>query len=148
MSKQVEVTVGAIIYNSKDEVLLCKSAKWNNQWVIPGGHVEYGERLEEALVREVKEETGLKVYDLTIASMQESIEDASFHEARHMLFIDFFCKTDQSEVLLNDEADEFVWVDLKNVLDYDLGGFLPQLFEQIVHKKAQHAHPILMGYAH
>ena len=58
MSKHVEVTVSGVIFNRNKQVLLCKSPKWNDQWVIPGGHVEYGEKLEEALIREMKEETG------------------------------------------------------------------------------------------
>lgn len=147
MEKQVEVTVSAIIFNSKHEVLLCQSSKWNNQWVIPGGHVEYSEKLEDALKREVLEETGLSVRDISIASLQESIDSDSFHQPRHMLFIDYFCNTDEVDVQLNDEADRFEWVDLDRILSYDLGGFLPQLFDQIVNKKAQFTQPLLYGYA-
>lgn len=147
MSKQVEVTVSGIIFNQNKQVLLCKSPKWNNQWVIPGGHVEYGERLEEALIREMKEETGLTVYDVKLVSLQESIADPSFHESRHMLYVDFSCATDQNDVLLNDEADEFKWVDLADVLTFDLGGFLPQLFDQMINKKAQHEYPVYFGYS-
>jgi nucleoside triphosphatase len=51
-----EATVGAVILNSEDKVLICKSNKWNQKYVIPGGHIEAGESMEEALVREVKEE--------------------------------------------------------------------------------------------
>lgn len=147
MQKGPEVTVSAIIRNPKGEILLCKSAKWNNQYVIPGGHVEYGETLEEAVHREVKEETGLDVTDLQFISLQESIDEKQFHEARHMLFVDYSCRADTTEVVLNDEADEYAWVDPAEVLKYDLGGFLRELFvEWLKKEKSPHSHSVLYGY--
>ena len=47
--KYPEPTVGAIIFNPDNKILLCKSHKWNNQYIIPGGHIELGEGMEEAL---------------------------------------------------------------------------------------------------
>jgi len=54
-----EATVGALIVNDKHEVLLVRSKKWGEKYTVPGGHIELGERAEDAIVREVKEETGL-----------------------------------------------------------------------------------------
>jgi nucleoside triphosphatase len=54
----VEVITGAIILNDRDEALLCHSPKWNMP-TFPGGHVEPGERLEDAVRRETMEEVGL-----------------------------------------------------------------------------------------
>ena len=52
-----EATVGAVILNSENEVLICRSNKWNQKYVIPGGHIEAGEGMEEFtanLLRELK----------------------------------------------------------------------------------------------
>jgi len=56
----IKVGVSAIIFNSKKKVLLCqrKDLGW---WTFPGGGVEAGESLEKAVLREVEEETGLKI---------------------------------------------------------------------------------------
>jgi nucleoside triphosphatase len=105
-----EPTVGIFIFNPSGELLLLKSHKWPGKYVVPGGHVELGERLEEAAVREAKEETGLDVYDLEFINFQQFIHDPSFWKRRHFIFFDFAAKADSLSVALNDEAQEHVWV--------------------------------------
>ena len=79
-----EPTVGVFIFNQKGELLLIKSHKWPDKYVVPGGHVELGERLEEAAIREAKEETGLDIYDLEFVNFQEFIYDPSFLKPRRI----------------------------------------------------------------
>ena len=55
--KHLEICVGAFIQNTKGEIFLMRSPKWGGRLVVPGGHIEYGEQIEEAFRREVKEET-------------------------------------------------------------------------------------------
>ncbi len=52
----------AVVLNNKGEVLLMKRKiePFKGLWGIPGGHVEHGERVEKAVLREIREETGLK----------------------------------------------------------------------------------------
>ncbi|GAB3665462.1 NUDIX hydrolase [Echinicola sediminis] len=143
-----EPTVGAVIFNLENKILLCRSPKWNNQYVIPGGHIEKGEKMEEALLREVKEETGLDVYELKLVSIQESVNSEHFSEKRHFIFIDYTCRTDSSEVVLNDEADEYVWAKPEEILSYDLGGFCRRFFEEWLKKDlSDYSTPVFYGYA-
>lgn len=111
-----EVTCGALIFNKEGKVLLVKSHKWRDKYVMPGGHIELGEKIEQAVVREVKEETGLDVYDIQFVCWQEFIFDDNFYKRRHFIFFDYSCQTDQNEVILNDEAEEYMWTDLKKAL--------------------------------
>ena len=88
--------------------------------VVPGGHVELGERLVEALVRETKEETGLDVYNPEFLCFQEFVYDDDFWKRRHFIFFDFACRTDSTAVLLNGEAEEYLWVPPAEALDLPL----------------------------
>ena len=105
-----EPTVGVFIFNPKGEVLLLQSHKWPDAYVVPGGHLELGERLEEAAVREAKEETGLDIYDLEFILFQQFVYDPAFWKQRHFIFFDFAAKTNDTDVVLNDEAQSYVWV--------------------------------------
>jgi len=113
-----EPTVGALILNPEGEILLMRSHKWKDMYVIPGGHIELGERMEDALRREILEETGLAIDDLEFLGHQEFIYDEAFWKRRHFIFFDYVCRTTSTRVTLNDEAQEYTWVSPQESLRY------------------------------
>ena len=137
MAEQIfpEPTVGVFIFNPSGELLLLKSHKWPGRYVVPGGHVELGERIEEAAFREAKEETGLDVYDLEFILFQEFIHDPSFWKPRHFIFFDYAGKTHSSDVQLNDEAEEYVWVRLEAAVQLPLDAYTRKAIEKLVEKR-------------
>jgi nucleoside triphosphatase len=126
-----EATVGAVILNSENKVLICRSNKWKQQYVIPGGHIESGETMEETLVREVREETGLEVYDIQLLGITESIYSKSFKNQKHFIFVDFICRTESNEVVLNEEAQSYQWIELSEIEDYQLEKFTANLLKEL-----------------
>lgn len=130
MTQYPEPTVCAVILNPENKILLCRSKKWNNQYVTPGGHIESGERMEDALRREIREETGLEIYDLQLVSLQESIYSDTFEQPKHFIFIDFVCRTNSSSVTLDDEADDYLWATLEEIEHLDLGGYTRKFFTE------------------
>jgi nucleoside triphosphatase len=118
-----EPTVGVFIFNPKGELLLLRSHKWPGAYVVPGGHVELGERLEETAAREAKEETGLDIYDLEFINFQQFIYDPAFWKQRHFIFFDFAAKTESTDVILNDEAQEFIWIEPEEALELPLDSY-------------------------
>jgi nucleoside triphosphatase len=105
-----EPTVGALIVNKEGKILLAKSHKWFDKYTLPGGHIELGETMEEALKREVKEEVGLDVEVVDFLTMQEAIYAKEFYKKKHFIFFDFLCRAgDQLVKLDHDEIQDFIW---------------------------------------
>ena len=129
-----EPTVGALILDRKDRVLLVKQDKWRGKYVIPGGHIELGETMEDALRREIREETGLDIHDIQFAVLQEFIFDDAYHKRGHFIFIDFVCRTDSEDVVLNDESQEYVWVSLEEAVELPIDAYTRRLIE---HQRAK-----------
>ena len=82
-------------------------------WSLPGGGVETGERLEEAIVREVLEETGLQVTPESIATVFERIirDDLGGFEY-HYVLIDFFCNIQGGKLLAGSDSRNAAWFDI------------------------------------
>lgn len=107
-------TVGALIFNSKGEVLMIRTHKWSNLWGIPGGKIKFGETSEAALRREILEETGLKISDIQFTLVQDCIHSQEFYRDAHFVLLNYTarCIGKNPNVKLNDEGREFRWVKL------------------------------------
>jgi phosphoglycolate phosphatase len=107
-------TVGALIFNGAGEVLMIRTHKWSNLWGIPGGKIKWGETSEDALRREILEETGLKVTDIEFALVQDCIRSKEFYRDAHFVLLNYTCRCagKNPRVKLNDEGQEFRWVKL------------------------------------
>ena len=105
-----EPTVGALIVSKDGRILLTKSHKWFDKYTLPGGHIEVGETMKEAVIREVKEEVGLDVEVAEMLLMQEAIFAEEFWKRKHFIFFDFLCKSRDQQVKLDGrELQEYVW---------------------------------------
>lgn len=141
MNKQQypEPTVGALILNSKGGIFLMKSFKWRNNYVIPGGHIELGEKIIEALKREIKEETGLNIYDIKFLCLQEFIYDKAFWKKRHFLFLNYTCKTKSNTVKLNSEGQGYIWVKPKESLNLPIEPYTKTTIREYLKRRQKKA---------
>lgn len=91
------------------------------KWSIPGGLVELGESLDEAVRREALEEVGLevKVIDL-VAALDRVIRDETGRIEYHYILLDFLCEAADGDPLAATDADECLFVPLKDLSRYDM----------------------------
>jgi mutator protein MutT len=111
------VGVGAIIIKG-EEVLLARRGKepGYGEWSIPGGAVNLGERLEEAVIREVCEEVNLAVGVGAVVEVLERI----FHDPEgkvqyHYVLVDFLCEYLSGEEKPSSDALEVQWVSISEI---------------------------------
>jgi phosphoglycolate phosphatase len=104
-------TVGALIFNDASHVLMIRTHKWSDLWGIPGGKIKWGEPSEDALRREIKEETDLDVTHIQFVLVQDCIHSKEFYRDAHFILLNYTCRClGEPRVTLNEEAREFRWI--------------------------------------
>jgi nucleoside triphosphatase len=127
-----KVAVGALIVNNNNEIFLGKTHKWKGKWCVPGGHLEWGEKMEDTVKREVKEELNLDVNNVHLLHVQESVLSKDFHEERHFIFLDFACNLVGGKVKLNPEFQDYVWVTPEKALEMPINKSTKILIEKFL----------------
>jgi len=127
------VGIGAVIVKD-NKVLLIKRAgdPGRGLWSIPGGLVELGEKIKDAVRREVKEETGLDVRVGEIADVTEIItRDEEGKVKYHFVIVDFFAEVLRGELKPSSDALEAKWVEFKDLRKYRLTETVERLFKKL-----------------
>jgi len=134
MKRHPELTVGAFILSRGRKLLLVKSPKWGGRYSIPGGHVEYGEPVKQAVAREAWEEVGLRVKPEKLLMVQEVIRPRQFFmRDRHFIFLDVLCHSSSTKPRLDgQEALSYLWVEPEKALRLPLEEYTRRLVASYV----------------
>ena len=112
------VIVVGVLRNERGEYLLCRMPPdrgvFPGEWGLPGGGLEPGETLEQALRREIREELSLELRDVTPLFFSEATHPKLFSDGSrrdvHMIFLLFECRAERGEIHLSAEFDRSAWV--------------------------------------
>lgn len=109
------LAVGAVAFDDAGRVCLIRRGRppMAGRWSLPGGRVEHGERLEEALRRELREETGLEV------EVHELVEAVEILDGdRHYVVLDFRCLVVGGALRAGDDAVDAIMVAPERLADH------------------------------
>lgn len=127
MTTRPELSVGAVMVHDGSLLLVRRGhGPAAGEWSVPGGRVEWGEMLAEAVVREVLEETGLECVCGEQLGWVEIITDE-----HHFVILDFIATVlEHGEPVAGDDAAEVRWVPVDEVLGLNIVEGLPEFLHE------------------
>ena len=116
-----------------DEILIVKTH--NRGWAAAGGQVENGESLEQGVLREIIEESGITARVKCLAGIYSNVGD--YHQENGVyiptkLMLDFICDYERGEPTISDETSEVKWVDKNDVMGYITAPAMRYRFQKIL----------------
>lgn len=123
------VGVGAVVWKD-DRILLIRRGHPPRQgsWSLPGGRQKLGETVDEAVLREIREETGVAIRILDIAGVVDLIEWVDGAIDYHYTVIDVVAEWTAGEAVAGDDAAAVTWATLDDLPTYEL---TPKMLEII-----------------
>lgn len=115
------VGVGGVVVRRGRVLLVRRGGEpLKGQWSIPGGMVELGEELTEAVVRELKEETGLEVEPLEVLTVFDRIHRKGRRVKYHFVIVDYACRLKRGRLRPASDVLDARWVRREDLPQYDL----------------------------
>lgn len=139
----IRIRVGALICADGRVLLISHKKEGHVYWLLPGGGVDYGEKLPDALKREVFEELAAEIDVGDIALISESIEP---NGGRHILNIIFNCRLKTGNIRIGNEPrlnsyqfflpDEIMQITMFPAVNEDIAGLLSGEAGRVYREKA------------
>lgn len=115
--KTPRVGIGVLVFNEMAQLLLGKRKNSHGEatWGLPGGHLEYGESLEDCAVREVKEETSLNVASPVFYAMTNDVFTSDDKHYISIFMIAYSLDGQDAQIMEPNKAEKWCWFNLENL---------------------------------
>lgn len=115
------VGVGAVVFRAGKALMIRRGKEpLRGRWLVPGGTVLPGERLQEAVVRETGEETGVAVAPREVLTVVDRVELDREVLRYHLVIVDFLCDDLGGEARAASDAEAVAWVGVDELERYDV----------------------------
>jgi 8-oxo-dGTP diphosphatase len=124
--------VGAVIVQDGRVLIVQRGQEpLKGAWSLPGGALELGETIEQGIVREVREETGLEVEPLAVIEVFDRIShDENGHVRYHYLLVDFLCRVTGGALCCATDAADVRWVEREELAGLGVEDFTVSVIEK------------------
>jgi mutator protein MutT len=129
--------VAAVIFRDQEVLLVRRGNEPSKGRLgIPGGVVELGETAKEAIVREVEEETGIKVQPLRVLDVFDSIvRDDDGGIRFHYILTEFLCEPAGSELRSSSDVSDAIWAPLEGLDELDVMPRTREFIERVAREE-------------
>lgn len=136
---EVEVATGAFIIRD-DKLFLATGPKFHDEWVVPGGHIDYQEKIVDCVEREVREETSAEVKATKLICVSEDLHKKVNGCKRHFVFLNWKCEIVKGEPNVDGkEFTKMTWMPIKEALsDPNIANSLKEPLQKLVAEKKEH----------
>ena len=126
-------SVGALIFSGENVLLVMRRNEPSKDlWGLPGGVVELGERVEDAIVREVEEETGILVKPLRLFTVLDNIRrDDEGRIQFHYILFEFLCALVEGELRASTDASDARWIPIADLDSYEMSRLAKELITRV-----------------
>ncbi|HBN86472.1 MAG TPA: ADP-ribose pyrophosphatase [Clostridiales bacterium] len=128
------VAAGGYVFDKDGNILIVKTK--NRGWDCTGGQIEKGESIEEGVLREILEESGVKASVRCLAGIYSNVGQHVFYDGvtpvPTKVMFDFICDYIDGELSTSDETDDVLWVPKDKVFEYVTNPTLIFRFQNVI----------------
>ena len=128
------VAAAGYVFDKEGNILIIKTP--NRGWDCTGGQVEEGENLEEGVLREIMEESGITAKVKSLCAVYSNVGKYTFYDGitpvPTKVMFDCICEYESGECRTSEESSEVIWVPKENVMDYLSSPVMRYRFEKIL----------------
>jgi ADP-ribose pyrophosphatase YjhB (NUDIX family) len=125
--------VGAVIFSGENILLVRRGHEPSKgRWGLPGGVVELGESVERTIVREVEEETGIRVKPLRLLTVLDSISKDDGGKIRfHYILSEFLCEDLGGELQASSDVSDAGWFQVNGLESLEMSRWTRRFIEKV-----------------